>query len=62
MYLDLGKMAFGEDRAMLEGQQQVIDRTPGRRMMNLASDQAVASFRARMNALIEAESGTLSQG
>lgn len=56
MYLDLGQLAFGEDRAMLESQQKVIDRDPHRRMMNLAADQAVASFRARINTLIQAQS------
>jgi vanillate O-demethylase monooxygenase subunit len=55
MYLALGQLAFSEDRAMLEAQQKVIDRTPDRGMMNLAADQAVASFRSKMNALMKEE-------
>jgi vanillate O-demethylase monooxygenase subunit len=55
MYLDLGQLAFSEDRVMLESQQKVIDRNPGRRMMNLAADQAITSFRARIHALMQAE-------
>ncbi len=54
-YLQLGHRAFGEDRAMLEAQQRVIDRSPGSRMMNLAMDGATVAFRSRMEALLCAE-------
>jgi len=47
--------AFAEDKAMIEAQQHVIDRTPERRMMILANDGALNQFRRLMAGLIEAE-------
>ena len=54
-YLDLGHMAFDEDKVMIEAQQKTIDRTPDKRMMNLVMDQANFAFRALMDQLIAAE-------
>ena len=47
--------AFAEDKAMIEVQQRVVDRTPERRMMILATDGALNQFRRLMAGLIEAE-------
>jgi vanillate O-demethylase monooxygenase subunit len=47
--------AFAEDKAMIEAQQRVVDRTPERRMMILATDGALNQFRRLMAGLIEAE-------
>jgi phenylpropionate dioxygenase-like ring-hydroxylating dioxygenase large terminal subunit len=54
-YLDIGRRAFAEDRAMLEAQQEVIDRSPNARFANLTMDKASAAFRAQMNKLIREE-------
>jgi len=40
---------------MIEAQQHVVDRTPERRMMILATDGALNQFRRLMAELIEAE-------
>jgi Vanillate O-demethylase oxygenase C-terminal domain len=53
--------AFAEDKAMIEAQQRVVDRTPERRMMVLATDGAVNHFRRLMAGLIEAEQTSLSR-
>jgi vanillate O-demethylase monooxygenase subunit len=47
--------AFAEDKAMIEAQQRVVDRTPERRMMVLSTDGALKQFRRLMTGLIEAE-------
>jgi len=47
--------AFAEDKAMIEAQQRVVDRTQDRRMMVLATDGALSQFRRLMAGLIEAE-------
>jgi vanillate O-demethylase monooxygenase subunit len=47
--------AFAEDKAMIEAQQRVVDRTPERRMMVLATDGALNQFRRLMAGLMEAE-------
>src|SRR5207245_3446787 len=47
--------AFAEDKAMIEAQQHVVDRSPERRMMVLATDGALNQFRRLMARLIEAE-------
>jgi vanillate O-demethylase monooxygenase subunit len=47
--------AFAEDKAMIEAQQRVVDRTPERRMMILATDGALNQFRRLMAGLIAAE-------
>jgi hypothetical protein len=53
--------AFAEDKAMIEAQQRVIDRTPERRMMVLSTDGALHQFRRLMAGLIEAEQRALSR-
>ena len=57
-YLDIGHKAFAEDRAMLEAQQQVIDRSPAARFANLGMDRASVAFRGEMNRLIREETGS----
>jgi vanillate O-demethylase monooxygenase subunit len=47
--------AFDEDKDMLEGQQEVLDRSPGRVMMTLSFDQMIAHYRRLMRKLLEAE-------
>ena len=47
--------AFAEDKAMIEAQQRVVDRTQDRRMMVLTTDGALSQFRRLMAGLIEAE-------
>ena len=51
--------AFAEDKAMIEAQQRILDRTRGRRMMILATDGALNKFRRLMAELIEAEQASL---
>jgi len=53
--------AFAEDKAMIEAQQCVVERTPERRMMVLATDGALNQFRRLMAGLIEAEQQPLSR-
>ena len=53
--------AFAEDKAMIEAQQRVVERTPERRMMVLATDGALNQFRRLMAGLIEAEQQPLSR-
>lgn len=48
-------VAFLEDKAMIEAQQKVIDRSPGKWMMTLGSDRSVAEFRRLMAGLIDLE-------
>src|SRR5262249_20117210 len=47
--------AFAEDNAMIEAQQQVIDRTPEPKMLGTSSDNALNRFRRLMAELIGAE-------
>jgi vanillate O-demethylase monooxygenase subunit len=47
--------AFAEDKAMIEAQQRVVERTPERRMMVLSTDGALNQFRRLLAGLIEAE-------
>jgi vanillate O-demethylase monooxygenase subunit len=47
--------AFGEDKAMIEAQQRVLDGTQEHRMMVLATDGALSQFRRLMADLIKAE-------
>jgi vanillate O-demethylase monooxygenase subunit len=47
--------AFAEDKAMIEAQQRVVERTPERRMMVLSTDGALNQFRRLMAGLIETE-------
>jgi len=53
--------AFAEDRAMIEAQQCVLDRTQERRMMILSTDGALNQFRRLMAGLIEAEQVSMAQ-
>jgi len=53
--------AFAEDKAMIEAQQRVVEWTPERRMMVLATDGALNQFRRLMAGLIEAERTPLSR-
>jgi len=46
---------------MIEAQQRVVERTPERRMMVLATDGALNQFRRLMAGLIEAEQQPLSR-
>jgi Vanillate O-demethylase oxygenase C-terminal domain len=53
--------AFAEDKAMIEAQHRVVERTPERRMMVRSTDGALNQFRRLMAGLIEAEQ-TLCRG
>jgi len=46
---------FLEDKAIIEGQQKVLDADPGFRMHPIASDAALAHFRRTLEKMIEAE-------
>jgi vanillate O-demethylase monooxygenase subunit len=48
-------VAFREDKAMIEAQQKIIDRSAGETMMTLSFDRSVAQFRRLMAKLIEAD-------
>jgi nitrite reductase/ring-hydroxylating ferredoxin subunit len=48
-------VAFLEDKSMIEAQQQVIDRSPGRSPMTLQFDRSVAHFRRLLVGLIREE-------
>ena len=61
-YLKIGHEAFAEDRAMLEAQQQVIDRSPHARFANLAMDKGGVTFRAEMARRIAQESQSRTAG
>jgi len=52
--------AFAEDKAMIEAQQRVVERTPERRMMVLSTDGALNQFRRLMAGLIAADQTPLS--
>jgi phenylpropionate dioxygenase-like ring-hydroxylating dioxygenase large terminal subunit len=47
--------AFDEDKRMIEAQRQVIDRTPGRAMVSIASDGALIRYRRLVKAALAAE-------
>lgn len=47
--------AFLEDKSMIEAQQQVVDRSPGRSMMTLQFDRSVAAFRRLLDRMIRDE-------
>ena len=49
-------VAFREVKTMIEAQQKVVNRSPGKLMMTLSFDSSVAQFR-RMTTLMEEESG-----
>jgi hypothetical protein len=53
--IDLFGVAFREDKVMIEAQQAVINRSPGKMMMALSFDRSVAQFRRLVAALMDAE-------
>jgi hypothetical protein len=53
--IDLFGVVFREDKVMIEAQQAVINRSPGKTMMTLSFERSVAQFRRLMAALIEGE-------
>jgi len=54
-FLELGLMAFREDREMIEAQQKNIDRYPDHKMMTISFDSGLAQFRRMMEELMRAE-------
>jgi phenylpropionate dioxygenase-like ring-hydroxylating dioxygenase large terminal subunit len=59
-FLELGLMAFGEDREMIEAQQKNIDRAPNDKMLTISFDSGLAQFRRMMDDLMQAESESAS--
>jgi nitrite reductase/ring-hydroxylating ferredoxin subunit len=55
-------VAFREDKAMIEAQQQVINRSTGETMMTLSFDRSVAQYRRLMAQLIADEAADASIG
>jgi vanillate O-demethylase monooxygenase subunit len=53
--MGLAGVAFGEDKAMIEAQQQVIDRTPDPRIMPTAHDKGVTIFTRLVERMAKAE-------
>lgn len=53
--MQLAGMAFGEDKVMIEAQQQVIDTTPDPRIMPTAHDRGVTLFNRLVEKLARAE-------
>jgi phenylpropionate dioxygenase-like ring-hydroxylating dioxygenase large terminal subunit len=49
--------AFGEDSRMIEGQSQVLARTPDRDFVGIAADSALTRYRRMVRAALEAERG-----
>jgi vanillate O-demethylase monooxygenase subunit len=54
--LEIAKLAFVEDKEMIEAQQRVIDRDPGRKEMLIAADLGPAQMRTVIERLFAAES------
>jgi phenylpropionate dioxygenase-like ring-hydroxylating dioxygenase large terminal subunit len=52
------RATFSEDVNMIQAQQQMIDRYPGRRMAGIGADRGLVLFRRLMQKLIAAETGT----
>ena len=46
-------VAFNEDKVIIEAQQKIIDRSPGKTMMTLSFDRSIAQFRRLLAARIE---------
>jgi vanillate O-demethylase monooxygenase subunit len=53
--MDLARVAFGEDKTMIEAQQKVIERSPGARIMPTAHDKGVTIFTRLVERLAKAE-------
>ena len=49
--IGVAHQAFAEDKVMIEAQQQVIDRSPGRRPMPTAHDRAIILFQGVMKSM-----------
>lgn len=54
-YLDLAYKIFGEDNVMIEAQQRIVDRSPGRKMQATSHDAAPNQYRWVLDKLIAAE-------
>lgn len=52
---EIAEAAFLEDKFMIEAQQKVINRDPGKRMGWIGADRGPGLFRALMERLIKAE-------
>jgi vanillate O-demethylase monooxygenase subunit len=57
--IELFGVAFREDKVMIEAQQKVIDRSPGKLMMTLSFDRSVGQFRRLLSGLINDESNSM---
>ncbi len=55
--MGIAAQAFAEDKAMIEAQQQVINATPGYRVMPTSADQGVIAFHKIVEQLIRQEGG-----
>ena len=53
--MKVADMAFGEDKVMIEAQQQVIDRTANPTIMPTAHDRGVTLFNRLVEKLVRAE-------
>ncbi|MCY1371782.1 Toluene-4-sulfonate monooxygenase system iron-sulfur subunit TsaM1 [compost metagenome] len=54
--INIAKMAFEEDRVMIEAQQRVLNQMPDADMVPTSSDQALGQFRWIIDRLIKLES------
>ena len=54
-FFELGKMAFIEDREMIQAQQKNLDRYPNDKMLTISFDSGLAQFRRMMNELMRSE-------
>lgn len=55
MLMELAGKAFAEDKLMIEAQQRVIDRSPGRQIMPIAHDRSVTLYNRLVDGLSRAE-------
>jgi hypothetical protein len=55
-FLEITKIAFEEDRGMIESQAENIKRGPGNQEIVIANDLGLTQFRSTLRALIKAES------
>lgn len=53
--MELAAQAFAEDKRMIEAQQQVIDRSPGRSVMPTAHDRGVTLYNRLVASLVKTE-------
>lgn len=59
--MELAGMAFGEDKAMIEAQQRVIDRTPNPQIMPTAHDKGVTIFNRLVERLAKQDAAPASE-